>query len=231
MDTYSTRTTAPVTVLRDAEDGHVIKQIARADTTRLFASGWRPPVPFTVKARDGKTDLYGMMFKPTHFDPKKKYPIIDYIYPGPQTGSVRGRSFLPPRSSHQALAELGFIVVAIDGMGTPWRSKSFHDTWYGDMGDNTLPDQVAAIRQLAQRNRWIDIDKVGIGAIPVAATPPPTPCSATRSCSRSAGPRAATTTTATTRMTGARSTRACWSGTRTVATTTTTRPTRMSPGI
>ncbi len=162
VDTYSTRTTAPVTVLRDAEDGHVIKQIARADTTRLFASGWRPPVPFTVKARDGKTDLYGMMFKPTHFDPKKKYPIIDYIYPGPQTGSVRGRSFLPPRSSHQALAELGFIVVAIDGMGTPWRSKSFHDTWYGDMGDNTLPDQVAAIRQLAQRNRWIDIDRVGI---------------------------------------------------------------------
>ncbi|MGB8636261.1 MAG: DPP IV N-terminal domain-containing protein [Rhodanobacteraceae bacterium] len=162
VDTYSTRTTAPVTVLRASDDGHVIREIARADTRRLVASGWRPPVPFTVKARDGKTDLYGMMFKPTHFDPKKKYPIIDYIYPGPQVGSVRGRSFLPRRSSHQALAELGFIVVAIDGMGTPWRSKSFHDTWYGDMGDNTLPDQVAAIRQLAQRNRWIDLDRVGI---------------------------------------------------------------------
>lgn len=162
VDTYSTRTTAPVTVLRSSDDGHVIKEIARVDTTRLRASGWRPPIPFTVKARDGKTELYGMMFKPTHFDPKQRYPIIDYIYPEPQMGSVRGRSFLPARSSHQALAELGFIVVAIDGMGTPWRSKSFHDTWYGDMGDNTLPDQVTAIKQLAERNAWIDIDRVGI---------------------------------------------------------------------
>ena len=162
VDTYSTRTTAPVTVLRDSADGHIIKEIARADTTRLSASGWRPPVPFTVKSRDGKIDLYGMMFKPTRFDPKRKYPVIDYIYPGPQTGSVRGRSFLPSRSDNQALAELGFIVVAIDGMGTPWRSKSFHDTWYGDMGDNTLPDQVAAIRELAKRNSWIDLDRVGI---------------------------------------------------------------------
>lgn len=162
VDTWSTRTEAPVTVLRDAGDGHVLKEIARADTTRLYASGWRPPVPITVTARDGKTTLYGMMFKPTTFDPKKKYPIIDYIYPGPQTGSVRGRQFLPAYSDHQAMAELGFIVVAIDGMGTPWRSKSFHDTWYGDMGDNTLPDQVAAIKQLAKRNAWIDLDRVGM---------------------------------------------------------------------
>ncbi|HEX5961285.1 MAG TPA: S9 family peptidase, partial [Rhodanobacteraceae bacterium] len=91
-----------------------------------------------------------------------KYPIIDYVYPGPQTGSVRGRSFSAARLDHQAMAELGFIVVAIDGMGTPWRSRSFHHHWYGDMGDNTLPDQVAAIRELAQRCPWIDIDRVGI---------------------------------------------------------------------
>ncbi|HET7675050.1 MAG TPA: DPP IV N-terminal domain-containing protein [Gammaproteobacteria bacterium] len=162
IDSYSTPTTPPVTVLRAASDGHVIKTIARTDISRLKAAGWVPPVPFTVKARDGKTTLYGMMFKPTDFDPHKKYPVIDYIYPGPQTGSVRGFSFRSARSDNQALAELGFIVVAIDGMGTPWRSKSFHDTWYGNMGDNTLPDQIAGIRQLARQYPWIDISRVGI---------------------------------------------------------------------
>jgi dipeptidyl aminopeptidase/acylaminoacyl peptidase len=140
----------------------VIASVAKADISRLKAAGWVPPIPITVKARDGKTALYGMMFKPTSFDPHKKYPVIDYVYPGPQTGSVRGRSFLASRGDHQAMAELGFIVVAIDGMGTPWRSRSFHHTWYGDMGDNTLPDQVAGIRELAKRYPWIDLDRVGI---------------------------------------------------------------------
>jgi len=162
VDAYSTPTKPPVTVLRDANDGRLIATVARADISRLTAAGWVAPIPFTVKARDGKTDLYGMMFKPTNFDPHKKYPIIDYIYPGPQTGSVRGYSFLPARGDNQSLAELGFIVVAIDGMGTPWRSKAFHDTYYGDMGDNTLPDQVAGIKELGQRYAWIDLDRVGI---------------------------------------------------------------------
>ena len=162
VDSWSTPVTPPVTVLRSSADGHIIATVAKADISRLQAAGWVPPVPFTVKARDGKTTLYGLMFKPTNFDPHKKYPIIDYVYPGPQTGSVRGRSFLPSRGDNQALAELGFIVIALDGMGTPWRSASFHHTWYGDMGDNTLPDQVAGIRQLAQRYPWIDISHVGI---------------------------------------------------------------------
>ena len=162
VDSYSTPTVPPVTVLRSSDDGHIIATVAKADITRLKAAGWVPPIPITVKARDGKTDLYGMMFKPTNFDPHKKYPIIDYVYPGPQTGSVRGRSFLPSRGDNQAMAELGFIVVAIDGMGTPWRSASFHHTWYGDMGDNTLPDQVKGIQELAQRYSWIDINRVGI---------------------------------------------------------------------
>ncbi len=162
VDSYSTPTTPPVTVLRSSDDGHVIATVAKADITRLKAAGWVPPIPFTVKARDGKTTLYGMMFKPTDFDSAKKYPIVDYVYPGPQTGSVRGRSFLAARGDNQALAELGFIVVAIDGMGTPWRSRSFHHYWYGDMGDDTLPDQVAGIRQLARRYNWIDLDRVGI---------------------------------------------------------------------
>ncbi|HEU4856142.1 MAG TPA: DPP IV N-terminal domain-containing protein [Rhodanobacteraceae bacterium] len=162
VDSWSTPITPPVTVLRAADDGRVVATVARADISRLKAVGWVPPTPITVTARDGKTTLYGMLFKPTNFDPQRKYPIVDYIYPGPQTGSVRGRSFRAARGDNQALAELGFIVVAIDGMGTPWRSASFHHTWYGDMGDNTLPDQVAAIKELARRDPWIDPTRVGI---------------------------------------------------------------------
>jgi dipeptidyl aminopeptidase/acylaminoacyl peptidase len=162
VDAYSTPTTPPVTVLRQSVDGHVAATVARADISRLRATGWQPPMPITMKARDGKTDLYGMLFKPTHFDASKKYPIVDYIYPGPQTGSVRGRSFLSARGDNQALAELGFIVVAIDGMGTPWRSKAFHDAYYGNMGDNTLPDQVAGIKELGKKYSWIDLGRVGI---------------------------------------------------------------------
>ena len=119
-------------------------------------------MPITVKARDGKTDLYGLMYVPTNLDSTKKYPIINHIYPGPQTGSVGGRSFNAARGDAQALAELGFVVVEIDGMGTPWRSKAFHDAYYGNMGDNTLPDQVAGMKELASRYKWIDIDRAGI---------------------------------------------------------------------
>src|SRR3546814_6886429 len=105
-DVQSTPTTPPVPLLRAAADGRTLATVARADITRLKAAGWVPPVPITVTARDGKTELYGMMFKPSHFDASKKYPIIDYIYPGPQTGSVRGRNFSAARSDHQAMAEL-----------------------------------------------------------------------------------------------------------------------------
>ena len=102
------------------------------------------------------------MFRPTHFDSTRKYPIVNNIYPGPQSGSVGSRSFSPARGDHQALAELGFVVVQIDGMGTPGRSKAFHDAYYGDMGDNTLPDQVTGMQQLAQRYPFIDIERVGM---------------------------------------------------------------------
>ena len=161
VDIHSTIDTAPVAVLRDA-DGKLVKEIARADLARLKAAGWVAPQSFTVKARDGKTDLYGQLFKPSNFDPAKKYPIVTYIYPGPQVGSVRSRSFLPAHGDHQALAELGFIVIAVDGMGTPMRSKSFQDAWYGDMADNTLPDQVAALKQLAAKYPWIDATRAGM---------------------------------------------------------------------
>jgi len=161
IDTYSTPTTPPVSVLRDMK-GKVVVPLERADISRLVATGWHAPTPITMKGRDGTTDIYGLMFTPSHLDSTAKYPIVDYIYPGPQSGSVGTRSFSAARSDHQGLAELGFVVVAIDGMGTPGRSKAFHDTYYGHMGDNTLPDQVTGIKQLAARYPWIDVDRVGI---------------------------------------------------------------------
>jgi dipeptidyl-peptidase 4 len=161
VDTYSTPTTPQVTVLRDAS-GKLVNSLEKADASKLLATGWKAPTPIIVKARDGKTDLYGLMYTPTTLDSAKKYPIINHIYPGPQTGSVGGRGFSPSRGDAQALAELGFVVVEIDGTGTPWRSKTFHDAYYGHMGDNTLPDQVAGMKELAQRYRFIDIDRAGI---------------------------------------------------------------------
>ncbi len=161
VDTFSTPDVPPASVLRDIS-GRSIVALEKADISKLVATGWKPAIPFTVKARDGQTDIYGLMFKPTNFDPSKKYPIINHIYPGPQTGSVGSRSFAAVRGDTQALAELGFIVVEIDGMGTPWRSKKFHEAYYGDMGDNTLPDQVTGMKQLAQKYPWIDIDRAGI---------------------------------------------------------------------
>ncbi|MCG8413268.1 MAG: S9 family peptidase, partial [Pseudomonadales bacterium] len=107
-------------------------------------------------------DLYGLLYKPSKFDPSASYPVLNYLYPGPQSGSVGSRSFLSARRDKQALAELGFVVVEVDAMGTPGRSKSFHDVYYGNMGDNGLPDQIATIRQLAADRPWMDIDRVGI---------------------------------------------------------------------
>ena len=161
VDSFSKPDVPAIAVLRDA-DGERLMTLEEADTTRLTATGWKPPIPFVVKARDGETDIYGMMFRPTNFDPNRKYPIINNIYPGPQSGSIRGWSFSPARGDTQAIAELGFIVIQIDGMGTPGRSKEFHDAYYGDMGDNTLPDQVTGMQQLGERYSWIDIDRAGI---------------------------------------------------------------------
>lgn len=161
IDTYSTPLIPPVIKLRDF-NGSSLLVLEKADISKLLEAGWVAPIPIVVKARDGKTDLYGLMYKPSNFDPKNKYPIINYIYPGPQTGSVRGRSFSGSRGDNQSLAELGFIVVAIDAMGTPMRSKSFHTAYYGNLGDNGLPDQIIGMKQLAKKFPWIDLDRVGI---------------------------------------------------------------------
>jgi dipeptidyl-peptidase-4 len=161
VDVYSTVTQPQTAVVRD-DSGKVVVDVAKQEITKLVAAGWVPPIPITVKARDGKTEVYGFMFKPTSFDASKKYPIVNHVYPGPQTGSCGGRGFAPAHGDMQSLAELGFIVVCIDGMGTPWRSKTFHEAYYGDLGDNTIPDQVSGMKDLAAKYPWIDLDKVGI---------------------------------------------------------------------
>ncbi len=161
VDSYSTVTQPEITVVRD-RTGKVVMDVAHQDISALVASGWVPPVPIKVKGRDGKTDLYGFLFKPSHFDPAKKYPIVNHVYPGPQTGSCGDRQFHAAHGDMQSLAELGFIVACIDGTGTPWRSKSFHEAYYGNMGDDTIPDQVAGMKDLARQYPFIDLDRAGI---------------------------------------------------------------------
>jgi dipeptidyl-peptidase 4 len=160
-DTYSTPTQPQVTILRDSH-GKTLMEVSKQDISGLTAAGWQPLTPITVKGRDGTTDLYGFMFKPTHFDAAKKYPIINYVYPGPQIGSCGTREFRAAHGDMQSLAELGFIVVCIDGMGTPYRTKSFHEAYYADLGDNTIPDQIAGMKDLAKKYPFIDLDRVGI---------------------------------------------------------------------
>jgi dipeptidyl aminopeptidase/acylaminoacyl peptidase len=161
VDSYSKPDVPRVTVVRD-ENGKLLSTLEKEDISRLVAAGWKPPIPITVKARDGVTDLYGLMYEPTNLDRNRKYPIVNNIYPGPQGGSVGNWSFAEARGDCQALAELGFVVVQIEGMGNPLRSKKFHDFYYGNMGDNTLPDQIGGMKQLAAKYPWIDIDRAGI---------------------------------------------------------------------
>lgn len=160
-DNYSQPNVPPVSVLRDMK-GKLIATLEKTDISKLLATGWKPVEPIKVRSADDKWDLYGIMFKPKDFDPNKKYPVVNYVYPGPQGGGVGTRNWVPSRGDHQALADLGFIVVIIDGSCNPDRSKSFHDACYGNMGDNTLADQVAGIKQLAAKRPYMDLDKVGI---------------------------------------------------------------------
>ncbi len=161
VDTISKPDMPPTVILRDM-NGKSIATIERTEISRLTATGWKPPMPITVKSRDGRWDLYGLMFAPTNLDKTKKYPVVNYIYPGPQGGGVGGRAFSTSRSDHQALAELGFIVVVIDGTCNPDRSKSFHDACYGNMADNTLEDQIAGLKELAAKYPYLDLDRVGV---------------------------------------------------------------------
>lgn len=166
VDTFSRPDSVPVAVLR-SRDGTVISKLEETDISALEAVGWSWPKPFKAKARDGKTDIYGTMYTPSHFDPKRKYPLINEVYPGAHSIGPDVASFNSPRVSRymtrQALAELGFIVVHIDGLGTPGRSKAYHDVAYNNLQDGPgLPDQVTAMRQLAGQYSFIDLNRVGI---------------------------------------------------------------------
>ena len=138
-----------------------MRKLEEADVSGIRALGWKPAKVFTAKARDGVTDIYGVIYLPPNLDTARSYPVIDNIYPGPQVGSVGQWSFKGGGEAF-SLAELGFVVVQIDHMGTPFRSKAFHDSYYGNFTDNGLPDHVAVIKQLASRFPFMDVDRVGI---------------------------------------------------------------------
>lgn len=161
LDRVSTPNQAESSFIRStsSKSGFVVEQM---DISKLTATGWQAPTPFIVKDRNGEYDIHGLMYKPSDFDASKSYPVVNYLYPGPQVGSIRGRHFRTARGDNQAIAELGFIVIEIDALGTPGRSKSFHEFYYQNMGDSGIPDQVAAIKQLAKQHSWIDSSKVGI---------------------------------------------------------------------
>lgn len=161
IDNYSQPDVANTIVLRNM-DGKIIAPLEKTDVSRLLATGWQPPKPISVKAADGVTDLYGLMFTPPNVDVNKKYPVIVYIYPGPQGGSVGSWAFNASRGDNNALANLGFVVVLIEGTSNPLRSKSFHDMSYGNMAINTLPDQVTGVQQLAKKYPYMDLSRVGI---------------------------------------------------------------------
>ena len=160
IDNFSRVDTAPKSELRDAA-GSLLLELEATDVTALLAAGFKYPEPFQVKADDGVTDLYGVMYKPFDFDPNAKYPIIAYVYPGPQTESV-SKTFVP-RNANVALAQLGFVVIEVGNRGGhPSRSKWYHNYGYGDLRDYGLADKKRAIEQLATLHPFIDIDRVGI---------------------------------------------------------------------
>jgi dienelactone hydrolase len=158
--TWSRVDHAPVSELRDATTGRKILELARGSLDALEHAGWRRPERFTAKARDGKTDIWGVIFKPSGFDPGKRYPVLEEIYAGPQ-GAFVPKGFRPNHRPH-AFTELGFIVVKIDGMGTNWRSKAFHDVCHKNLADSGFPDRIIWMREAAKSRAWMDLERVGI---------------------------------------------------------------------
>lgn len=161
IDTYSTVTTPPVTVLRSGKDGKILRTLETADITALEAVGWKAPEVFVAKGRDGKTDMWGLIQRPSNFDPNKKYPIIEYIYSGPGDQYVP-KSFTPWLYYLQNMAELGFIVVQVDAMTTSFRTREFEEVCYKNLKDGGLPDRIAWIKAAAEKYPYMDIDRVGI---------------------------------------------------------------------
>ena len=161
VDTYSLVDKAPVTELRSADDGRLLDTIEEADISSILSKGWRAPEVFVAKGRDGKTDMWGIIQRPTNFDPTRKYPIIEYIYAGPGSAYVP-KSFNPYNWNMTPLAELGFIVVQLDAMGTSWRGKSFEEICYKNLKDAGFPDRKLWIQAAARKYPYMDADNVGI---------------------------------------------------------------------
>jgi dipeptidyl-peptidase-4 len=168
VDTYSRVDLPPVTVLRDL-NGNVTLPLEEGDIKNLTEMGWKPPETFSIKALDNETDLYGLLIKPTDFNASKKYPVVETVYPGPWI-IVTAKSFPGDEAwvnkifwRGQALSELGFIVVTMDGPGTPYRSKEFHDASYGHLGDaGGLTDHINALKLLAKDRPYMDSNSVGM---------------------------------------------------------------------
>jgi dipeptidyl aminopeptidase/acylaminoacyl peptidase len=160
VDTYSRVDQPPISELRRTSDRTRIAELERGDMSALLATGWRPPEIFTSVARDGKTDIWGVIIKPTNFDPARKYPVIENIYAGPHD-SFAPKSF-NLQLGMQAQAEVGFIVVQVDGMGTSNRSKAFHDVAWKNLGDAGFPDRILWHRAIAKKYAWYDTSRVGI---------------------------------------------------------------------
>lgn len=160
IDSWSRVDQAPVHELRRSDDGSLVCELERDDLSSLAAQGWAAPEPFTSKGRDGETDIYGVIFKPASFDPAKKYAVLESIYAGPHSAFVP-KDFGPHTGLHQ-MADEGFIVVKIDGMGTNHRGKDFHDVAWKNLKDAGFPDRIAWIKAAASSRPWMDLSRVGI---------------------------------------------------------------------
>ncbi|WP_447755600.1 DPP IV N-terminal domain-containing protein [Sphingopyxis fribergensis] len=167
VDTYSRIDQAPVSELRRS-DGTLVAVIDKGDVTKLTQAGYKPPEPFVAKGRDGKSDIWGIIVRPQDFDPAKQYPVVEYIYAGPHDSFVPktywpfGNSFFGSVAGMQALADTGFVVVQIDGMGTMNRSKAFHDVAWKNVGDSGFPDRILWHKAAAAKFPWYDTSRVGI---------------------------------------------------------------------
>ena len=161
VDVYSKTDMPPVAVLRSSKDGRVILPLEKADISALVATGWKAPETFVAKGRDGKTDMWGLIYRPSNFDPTKKYPVIENIYSGPG-GQYVPKTFSPTNGDMGFLAELGFIVVQLDAMSTSFRSKAFESVCYKNLQDAGFPDRILWMKAAAEKYPYMDLEHVGI---------------------------------------------------------------------